>query len=1005
MVWLDNDALTQFETDQWHDKRTCGYRNWIKVVTKKLFLAAVWIFVGLFGAAGQVVAQTYITPQSFVSGSAGAGGVSRFQYANGVTVTFQTQENAAVRYRVRAANSTLGAIGTPAAGNFYAPATAATLGSTINIWGAGCATPGTGNANGVICTNRGTMTVTFSEPVTNPIIHFGGLGNREDVVPAAMRYNAVYRFSSALNGGTAVTPTLTEMAGNGRFAIAGNDVGNQGAMAGLSTSCTTNEAACGSVRINGTITQVVFTVVLRTYGSLGFQPSTTNDAYSDGHSISASIPSATLRLRKALPTGRAIAGNQFTLDISNGATVAATVTTTGATTTPTQEATLVVNPSTGTTYTLSEAAAGSPLTVLANYVTTYACTNARVGAPTPPSGSGTSFSVTLVEGDDLTCTFTNTRKQATLTLTKISQGGARAFTFTGNNGWTSQTLTTTVPGVGVTGAPQTLTALDTATTITETMPPGFVLTGVACSGMGPGGAVTTGASSFTLNAAAVAADSQIACTVTNSVQSQTPFPTCPSGMYLSQSPDVTTNTTLYDINTGTNPFTYPALGQGSIVYNAIGFNPLDNFIYGINAGTGSGNRLIRVGANGSTVDLGPVAGMAASNWITGTFSDTGVLYVLAGGGSTNLRAINVQTNTSTLITLSSSVQASDMAWIGGLIYTVQGNGQLRSINPVTGAVINIGVSSGAVDYGAMFGSPTGLFGSANGGGFYRFDLATGARTLISDSPASNVNDGASCPTALITFAADLAVTKTNTPAQGPNDLPTDPYVPGEVRTYSIVVTNLGPFGMQNASVSDPLPAGVDALTASWACATTSGGAVCGAASGTGALNDTGLNLPPAAVATYLLTLTVPTGFTGVLSNTVTVTPPTNINDANTGNNTATDVDTQATANLSITKASTTSPVVSGGMVTYTIVATNNGPAAADNAVVMDDWTSVPGLDCSTATGPGVATCAASGTAGTACPAPASVTPEALQAGLAIPAFPSGGIVTFTLQCTVTATGL
>jgi hypothetical protein len=83
------------------------------------------------------------------------------------------------------------------------------------------------------------------------------------------------------------------------------------------------------------------------------------------------------------------------------------------------------------------------------------------------------------------------------------------------------------------------------------------------------------------------------------------------------------------------------------------------------------------------------------------------------------------------------------------------------------------------------------------------------------------------------------------------------------------------------------------------------------------------------------------------------------------------------------------------------VATNNGPSAANNAIVSDDWTTVPGLDCST----GTATCAASGTAGTQCPAPASVTPAALQAGLAIPVFPNGGIVTFTLQCTVTATGL
>jgi uncharacterized repeat protein (TIGR01451 family) len=603
-------------------------------------------------------------------------------------------------------------------------------------------------------------------------------------------------------------------------------------------------------------------------------------------------PAPQLRLQKSLPDGRAVTGNQFTLRIANGATILQSATTTGTTNTPTQVVTL--NPATaGTTYTLSEIGAGTPAAVLPNYTTTYGCTNARAGGQTP-SGTGTSFNVTPVIGDNLTCTFANTRKQATLTLTKISQGGARAFTFTGSNGWTSQTLTTTVPGVGVTGATQTLTALDTATTITETMPPGFVLSGVTCSGMGPGGAVTTGASSFTLNAAAVAADSQIACTVTNSVQSQTAFPTCPSGMYLSQSPNSSTNTTLYDINTSTNPFTYPALGQGSNVYNAIGFNPVDNFIYGINSGGGTGNRLIRVGVDGSTVDLGPVGGgMVTDGWIMGTFSDTGILYVLAGGGSTNLRAIDVQTNTSTLITLSSSVQGSDMAWIGGLIYTVQANGQLRSINPATGAVANIGSPSAAADYGAMFGSPTGLFGSANTGGFYRFNLTTGARTLISGSPGATVNDGANCPTAPITFAADLAVTKTDGNAT---------YTPGTDVVYTITATNLGPFGASNVTVSDPLPAGI--TTASWTCAATSGGAVCGASSGVGAINDTGLNLPAGAMATYTLTLAVPATFTGNLVNTVTVSPGAGTIDPVPSNNTATDTNTQALPTFNFCAANT-----------------------------------------------------------------------------------------------------
>lgn len=106
------------------------------------------------------------------------------------------------------------------------------------------------------------------------------------------------------------------------------------------------------------------------------------------------------------------------------------------------------------------------------------------------------------------------------------------------------------------------------------------------------------------------------------------------------------------------------------------------------------------------------------------------------------------------------------------------------------------------------------------------------------------------------------------------------------------------------------------------------------------------------------------------------------------------------ANLAISKSSNQASVPVGGSALYTLVVRNDGPAAADHAVVRDDWTTAPGLDC--AAGP--ATCAAAGTAGTQCPTAAAVTPAALQAGLALPAFPAGGVVTLTLQCVVTASG-
>ena len=108
------------------------------------------------------------------------------------------------------------------------------------------------------------------------------------------------------------------------------------------------------------------------------------------------------------------------------------------------------------------------------------------------------------------------------------------------------------------------------------------------------------------------------------------------------------------------------------------------------------------------------------------------------------------------------------------------------------------------------------------------------------------------------------------------------------------------------------------------------------------------------------------------------------------------------ANLSINKSNSAGSVISGGMTTYTIVARNEGPSAANGAVVSDNWASLPGggLDCSTAAG-GTLTCATAAGAG-GCPA--TPTPADLQSGVAITPFPVGGSVTFTLTCKVTATG-
>lgn len=108
--------------------------------------------------------------------------------------------------------------------------------------------------------------------------------------------------------------------------------------------------------------------------------------------------------------------------------------------------------------------------------------------------------------------------------------------------------------------------------------------------------------------------------------------------------------------------------------------------------------------------------------------------------------------------------------------------------------------------------------------------------------------------------------------------------------------------------------------------------------------------------------------------------------------------TRLGADLSITKTNTpgvngdvdqaADTVVSGATTTYTVTARNNGPGAANGAIVND--TPASGL-----TGCAVTGCTA--TNGAACPAAPSAI---LTGGASVPAFPSTGTVVFTVQCNV-----
>ncbi|EIM77039.1 hypothetical protein A33O_04230 [Nitratireductor aquibiodomus RA22] len=97
-------------------------------------------------------------------------------------------------------------------------------------------------------------------------------------------------------------------------------------------------------------------------------------------------------------------------------------------------------------------------------------------------------------------------------------------------------------------------------------------------------------------------------------QSQPAFPGCTADTYLAQY----SNTRLFSFDTSVNPFIVNPIGPASgMTYNAIGFNPADNYIYALRS-----TNLLRIGSDGSVRDLGPISGLPSGS-IAGEFGLAG----------------------------------------------------------------------------------------------------------------------------------------------------------------------------------------------------------------------------------------------------------------------------------------------------------------------------------------------------------------------------------------------
>ncbi|WP_309108262.1 DUF6923 family protein [Arthrobacter sp.] len=294
-------------------------------------------------------------------------------------------------------------------------------------------------------------------------------------------------------------------------------------------------------------------------------------------------------------------------------------------------------------------------------------------------------------------------------------------------------------------------------------------------------------------------------------------------------------TTLYSSTTdGTGTTTFTAVGPPSgLVYNAIAYSTVDNYIYAISGSSG-------LGGDGSTIPAGSVIRVGQDGYVTrigtathptpginvGAFGGDGLFYVMAGGSGQEMLVIDHVTGALVrTVNLSAAPSIADFTYIDGYLWSVRvATGQMVRIDPATGTVttfaeqvLPLGQGQGAVwTYGnGNLGASTN-----NDGTVYQIAIADGASatpsfTVVASNsgPPSSLNDGTSSPG----IPTDLAIVKT-----GPAE-----FIPGTTLTYTLTVTNNGPGSSTGFVVDDSVPSPLtNVATNSAACTVTGNDVTC-----------------------------------------------------------------------------------------------------------------------------------------------------------------------------------
>ncbi|PWB16367.1 hypothetical protein DCO45_18005 [Comamonas sp. JNW] len=360
-------------------------------------------------------------PTATTSGTATGASTAAFAATPGTS--YALSETAAGTANLARYTTTYACTNATAGGTSVAPGT----GTTVNV------TPQAGDA----------ITCTFSNTPIAPRLTL--------VKSIASRALSSDQFTIAIsNGGptASTTGTATSASTTTYTATAGTSYTlNEVAAAGANLTRYNSSYSCTNTGVAGT------TMPAGTGTSFNLTPQA-GDNISCTFSNSAIAPKLTV---STVVAGRILGTDQFTVGINNGGPSATTSST---------QTTASAGPATataGTSYLLTETAAGTPAANLARYTTTYSCTNATAGGTSVSSGAGTSITVVPQAGDDISCTFTNTPIYPKLSVTKAASPTSFVVGASGQ----SYRIT-----IGVANGPTTA-----AISIADSLPAGVTLSG------------------------------------------------------------------------------------------------------------------------------------------------------------------------------------------------------------------------------------------------------------------------------------------------------------------------------------------------------------------------------------------------------------------------------------------------------------------------------------------------------------------------------------------------